>query len=468
MPLSDIKEKYTKKNLSRGPAVDVKNRMKSIYGAGHEPHTDYFYGFLGLIYDGINTIDELKSKMKVFFIASTHQLVVGDEDVEEYIQFALVKNLIKIDPDERIKLTDEGKELAEYCFHINLHTTYWMRKIFNEKTVMIFSTIFLIILSTLKIFTGLALSSQGMLNEGFENLTDLIKIAIITILAFKLKKDRLASIIIVLLMMFTGASLIWSSADALLNPSPITPTIEAYLICFLSIALNGILLFVKSLVGRTSNNLSLLSDSKDSALNIKISAGVIIGLTFSIFDYYFVDALVGIIIGILVFKEGIEIITELVKKEEDFDITAIKVAADSIYDNSLTGYILASIRRERISKEHLIDNFEAGLEYGRNYYQGFADFFYNDLGSKIAEKHINTLIKGNFLEESNDVLLLTPTGMRYFYKAKAKDYRSRAKSIYDGMNLNIRRGPLYCLLIIAVITLLIIFGNDINTWLNSL
>lgn len=104
-------------------------------------------------------------------------------------------------------------------------------------------------------------------------------------------------------------------------------------------------MFLKGMVGRTSGNLPFLSDSKDSALNVKLSAGVLIGLTFAIFRYYFVDALVGIIISILVFKEGLEILYELTKKEEDFDITSIKVYADNVYDNRLTGYILGSIRR---------------------------------------------------------------------------------------------------------------------------
>ena len=88
-------------------------------------------------------------------------------------------------------------------------------------------------------------------------------------------------------------------------------------------AMNSGLMYLKGMVGRTSGNLSILSDSKDSELNLKLSIGVLIGLTFAIFNIYFVDALVGIIIAVLVFKEGIVIIWELIKKEEDFDITIL-------------------------------------------------------------------------------------------------------------------------------------------------
>ena len=70
MPLSDLKSKYVMKDLRRGPARTGKIVMDEYFGRGHEPHTDYFYGFLGLIYDGFSNIDTLKKKMRVFFISS--------------------------------------------------------------------------------------------------------------------------------------------------------------------------------------------------------------------------------------------------------------------------------------------------------------------------------------------------------------------------------------------------------------
>ena len=341
-----------------------------------------------------------------------------------------------------------------------------MRKFFSKKTVMWFSIIILIFLSSIKIITGLQLASQGMLNEGFENLTDLIKIGIVFALGIRLKKDRLASTIIILLMIITGISLIWSGIEALFNLSPITPTINAYLICIVSIVLNVILLGLKSIVGRNSANLSLLSDSKDSGVNIKISTGVIIGLTFAIFNYYFVDALVGTIIGVFIFKDGIEILREILVKNENFDITTFKVMIDKMYESRLSGYIFASIRREKMDRRHLIENFQIGLELGRKYYHGFADFFYKDLGTEIAEKHIDKLIKGNFIEEIDGTLILTPMGLKHFYKSKSKEYTYRAKQVYEGVK--IRRGQVVCILFFLVLILLIVFANDINIWLNSI
>lgn len=373
--------------------------------------------------------------------------------------------MITQESDGIIHLTKDGEKLVELSYYLTSHASYWMNLLFNEKTMLITTAIFLIILSSLKILVGLQLASLGMINEGFENLTDLIKVAIIYLIGFKLKKDKLASIIIVVTMMFTGVILIWSGIEALLNPAPIIPTVQAYMICFFSIILNLALMFLKSLVGRISGNLSLLSDSKDSGLNVKISFGVAIGLIFAIFRIYFVDALIGIIIAILIFKEGFEVLRELLATEEEFDITEIKVLADQIYDDRLTGYILGSIVREGLTREILLRNFEQGLILGRLYYIGFADFFYHNLGAEIAEKHLNKLMKGKFIEKLGEQLILTPKGLQTYYKAKAKEYNDRAKRVYVGPRL--RRGYIYFITFLIAFILLIVFANEINQWLMS-
>jgi hypothetical protein len=313
---------------------------------------------------------------------------------------------------------------------------------------------------------GLQLGSQAMLTEGFENFTDLIKIGIVGLIGIQLKKDKIASIIIICLMMFTGVNLIWSGVDALIFLSPIVPTVEAYIIGIVSIALNAGLAFLKSMVGRTSGNLSLLSDSKDSLLNIRISVGVLIGLTFALFQIYFIDSIIGIIIAIFVFKEGIEILREILAKDKEFDITSIKVFADSIYDNRLTAYILGSIRRENLTIDQLVDNFEEGLSLGRQYYEGFADFFYTNLGAKIALRYIAELINGEYIEVIKDELFLTKKGLKAFYQAKAKEFRGRSQSLRMKSKFTLQ--DLYCIIVIVILLILIIFGPQINLWISNL
>ena len=385
--------------------------------------------------------------------------------IKEYYLIALRQGLIKDDNDV-IKLTKEGKKLVEVSYHHNLYTSHYLRIFLSEKTVMLGTALFLIILSLLKIFTGLQLGSQAMLTEGFENSTDLIKIGIVGLIGIQLKKDKIASIIIICLMMFTGMTLVWSGIEALIFLSPITPTVESYIIGITSIALNAGLAMLKSMVGRASGNLSLLSDSKDSLLNVRISVGVLIGFTFALFNIYFVDAIIGIIIAIFVFKEGIEVLREILAKDEKFDITAIKVFADTIYNNRLTAYILGNIRRQNLTIKELVDNFEAGLALGRQYYEGFADFFYTNLGATTAKKYITELISGDYIEIVDNKLFLTKKGLKAFYQAKTKEFRGRSQSISIRSKFKIK--DVYCIIVFVLILMLIIFGPQINQWLNNL
>lgn len=465
MAFTELKSNYSRKTHGMSHRSDEYKLMAKHYPGRHEPHDSFLYAFLCLLYEGIDRIEKIKKRMRPLFIAATKQVLVTDEDVEEYYIIAKKEHLISIRDDGSIELTNEGKRLVEISYYHNLYTTHYMRKLFSQNTVMITTAIVLIILSTFKIITGLQLDSDAMLSSGFENLTDLIKIAIIVILSFQLKKDRLASIIIIGMMLFTGVTLVWSGIESLLNPTPILPTIQAYIIGIVSIVLNTGLLFLKGMVGRSSGNLSLLSDSKDAALNIRISVGVLIGLTFAIFKIYFVDALVGIIIAILVFFDGIAIFRELITKEEDFDITSIKVFADNLYQTRLTSYIIGTIRRENLTLEELLSNFENGLTAGRLYYEGFADFFYTDLDIDVAKKHLYKLIDGGFIEKRNENLYLTQKGLKAFYKAKEKEFKQRALNLAQGPNITLK--TISCIIFLIGFILLVIFAPLINEWFNS-
>ena len=466
MSLVDLKAKFSKKEFRSGRDDPRFKLIKKYYDIhNHEPHESFLYAFLCLIYDGHDSLDLIKKQLRLIFISSTKQAIIEDEDIEEYYQQAKRKGLISQN-ENKILLTEIGKDLVEYSYFWNLHTSHYMGIFFSKYTVMIGTAIFLIILSILKIITGLQLGSEGMLNEGIENLTDLIKIGIILVFSIKLNNDKIASLIIISLMLYTGFTLAWSSVEALLNPHVLVPTVQAFVITILSMLLNAGLMILKGIVGRNSGNLSILSDSKDSELNIKISAGVLVGLIFAMFNIYFLDDLVGLIIAFLIFKEGIAIIREIIAKEEDFDIRAIKVFADHIYDDRLTSYLLGSIRRETITRKELLRNFEHGLELGRLYYEGFADFFYKELGRDIAEKHLDALIQGNLIKEENGELYPSEKGMRYFYKVKAKEYLIRMRNLKGAKHFNSRHA--FCCILFILFILLFIFAPQINSWFLSL
>ncbi len=469
MKLADFKSTLGKKDFR---LKSVKNRVKEqrkLFGPESSgPQLDLFYGFLCIIYDGIDSIEKIKKKMRWLFLSTMSQLVIEDQDIEEYIHLARYKNFIKLNTDDNISLTDQGKAYVEKNYCLMLITSHWMHKFLSEKFVLIITAISLFFLSILKICFGMSIDSQGMISEGLENLTDMIKIAIIYF-GIRFHKDRTASIVIILLMIFTGLTLIWSSIESLINLSPIMVNFESFLIGGLSILINRALMYYKGIVGRASGNLSLLSDSKDSEINSLISIGVLIGLFFAIFKWYIIDSFVSLIIAGLIIKEGIEFLRELIVKEDEFDISTIHVKADNIYKNRLTGYLIANIRRNRISSSKLLIKFEEGLGLGRTYWEGWADFFYDELGEKIARKHLNKLIEGKEIKEIDNELILTPKGIDAYHKAKSRQYsrqNRRNKRDSEERNNNFV-GIIWITFTVLIITLLIIYGPKIVEFINS-
>ena len=225
-----LKSKFPKKRNKEYLHERGLKTMKELFPNHGGPQDDLLYGFLSLIYDGVHNILDLKQKMKKFFISTMRQNYISFNNVEEYIEIALSKDFIIKKANNDVELTKKGKIYVESCYIAIQHESFWMKKLLSEKVVLALTAVFLIILSLLKILVGFQLNSQGMINDGFENFTDLIKVAIIFIIGINLKKDRLASIIIISMMLFTGVSLIISSIEAILFPSIIIPTIQAYIL----------------------------------------------------------------------------------------------------------------------------------------------------------------------------------------------------------------------------------------------
>ena len=113
MPLADLKTKFSTKELRGSSSIATEKRdfMRKYYPPiRHDAHEGFFYGFLCLIYDGVNKVEDLKKQMRLFFISATKQIVVEEQDVEEYLQYARKKQLIIENPDGNIYLTEDGKK----------------------------------------------------------------------------------------------------------------------------------------------------------------------------------------------------------------------------------------------------------------------------------------------------------------------------------------------------------------------
>jgi len=272
-------------------------------------------------------------------------------------------------------------------------------------------------MSSLKILVGINSGSDALFNEGIENLTDIIKIFIIT-LSMKYDKDKLGSIMIIILMLFTGLNLIISSLFSLINGELITPSYWIFILMFISILFNMALLFLKNLVGKAEGNFSLLSDAKDNMNNIILSVGVIVGLFFAIFEIYFIDALIGFFISCLIIYDGVDTLIELIKSGDEIEIDTFKLRIDEAFEFKIAFWLLMTIQDEHLSKEELNKKFIEAITKGREILEYWATFGLYDIEKFGIYKILNLMEKRKLFIEKNGKTELTNKGLERYNRSK--------------------------------------------------
>jgi Co/Zn/Cd efflux system component len=392
-----------------------------------------------------------------------NQLTVAPSDVDEALQEGGNLGLLKV-TDDRIQMTRKGKQaLGEGRLHI-LHTSYYMWKLMTERVMLIISVFVLVVLAGLQMWMGLSIRSDAMFFDGVEKLTDLTKVGIIG-LSLRYQRDRLAAIVIIILMALTGGALLYGGLLALLAPEPITVTVEAYLISALAILSNAGLVQMKTASARMSGNLALLSDAKDNSAHIKIALGVATGLTFAFFGLYFVDSLVALAIACVILSDAIITLKELVAAGEDISVDTIRLGASAYYDDKITDWVLARLTRGPASRERLNAEFLRGLARSYRYYNIYAVFGHHRLQQNGIYKHLDQARRSGLVDEQRRELVLTKEGLARYYYARAKEFRRTATEFAPRRLRRFLTHTIWIILAIVLLLFLLLNAGVINQWL---
>ncbi|MFX1451158.1 MAG: cation diffusion facilitator family transporter, partial [Promethearchaeota archaeon] len=433
-------DELKKSELMLGPGA-LKAEHPQKYLGKDAPH-NFTFAVIKAIKEGFNTDEKLLLHFKFFFGPDYHlsSSTIRQRNISHSIEILESKKLISKENGAYI-ITDLGKKVDfEATFRLK-HELYWTKRFLTEKMVIYSSLFCLILLAILKITFGWLIPSDGLFNDGIENLTDIIKIIIIT-LSIKYNKDRPGSIGIMLMMIYTGIFLGYSAIMDLIQPQSYENIFEwlsiqfklekkfnpiGFIIAGLSLLINLALWNLKFMVGKRSGNLSILSDAKDSVNNSYIAIGVLIGLTFEIFGISLIDILVGFGIAIIILYDGIDTLSELISKGENIDIDAIRVAGDHRYLDRISHWIILHVEREKLSRNELNSLFLEGLKIGYRYYGEFAAIGFHNLSKKGLFKNLKYLINDDIIREENNKLFLTEKGINRFNQIMKKEDKKLLK-----------------------------------------
>ena len=395
----------------------------------NEPNRSPLYALLYVIEKGENTREKMYSYFKYFYVNEFTYISLRELELDGLLIQAIHKDLIQKE-NNTYSLTEKGNDVLIKSKKVNLVTNKAIKFFFSEKLVLIFSLICLVFMSSLKIITGLNLRSDALFNEGIENFTDIIKIFIITS-SIKLKKDRFGAILIVLLMLITGINLVITSIFSLIQASTITPSFFSFILMFISILINLMLLILKNFVGKLRANFALLSDAKDNLNNIRLSLGVIVGLIFALFRIYIIDSFIGIVIAFLLIFDGAETLIELIKSGDEIDIESFKLSLDKTFEFKIAHWVLLVIQKENLSEQQLNVNFKEAIRKGYEIFGIWATFGLSNIEKLNIQKILRVMKKRSLISEKNNRIYLTYKGEEHLHNALSKEairvYRDKKK-----------------------------------------
>lgn len=276
-----------------------------------------------------------------------------------------------------------------------------------------------IFLTIFNIVIGLVSGSYALLSEGLHTLSD-VATSIIAYFGFKIgskpadenhplghgRVESIAGIIIVAVLILMAFEIITGALNKIFFTSTISsPSYLAIFMAIIGILINILMSNYIIKIGKEIKSSSIVADGKHQRVDVFSSLAILIGVLVSRFGFYWLDPLIGLIIGLLILKTAFSIAKEnvndimgvvpskeLLKKIEDVSnsVNDVKGTHDIIVNNfgsystitlhiELPGdltlnesHIIAHIVQDRIMDE--IDEVQrvtvhtcpVGLEYNHN------------------------------------------------------------------------------------------------------
>ena len=181
-----------------------------------------------------------------------------------------------------------------------------------------------IILAVGKIVVGTIANSAAVLAEGIHSFMDVFSSAI-SYIGIKISKkpsdkehpyghykfEVFSGLLITLILLGTGAWIIYEAYQKFLDPSSIKIPVLAFGVMIFSAIVNEIMARLKIHFGKKENSISLLSDGVHSRIDVYVSLAIFIGLFLTKYWIY-ADSLLALLIGIYIIKESFSLGREAV------------------------------------------------------------------------------------------------------------------------------------------------------------
>ena len=196
--------------------------------------------------------------------------------------------------------------------------------------VSVITLIVNVILSIIKLVSGIFGKSNAMISDALHSISDVIS-TIIVIIGLKISNkandkehqygherlENVASIILSFLLFVTGVIIGLDGIKNIFNNTFSNPTIIALLSAILSIIIKEWMYWYTIKVAKKYNSDSLKADAWHHRSDAFSSIGSLIGIGFSMLGFVYMDTVASIIIALFIIKISIDIFKESINKMID-------------------------------------------------------------------------------------------------------------------------------------------------------
>jgi cation diffusion facilitator family transporter len=205
------------------------------------------------------------------------------------------------------------------------------------------SLIAYIIISTLKLTSGLMVNSKALIADGINNATDIfVSIAILVGLKISkipaddnhpyghLRSESIASLVASVVMIAVGLNVSYTGIRSMFEKPETAPHILASIVGFLSsVFIFGVYLYNKKLAKKIESE-GLLAAAKDNLTDSFVSSSSSIGIIAAHFGFLWLDPLIAVLVGFMIirtgygiFKDACTTLSDGCEKQEIDDISTI-------------------------------------------------------------------------------------------------------------------------------------------------
>jgi DNA-binding PadR family transcriptional regulator len=265
-------------------------------------------------------------------------------------------------------------------------------------------------LVAIKIPAALLSGSVGLLNDALDTLLDAVS-SMLVYLGFRFNKERVVNVVLVLLMLSTGATTFYEAMRRFFVATNFEASWFTFLAAILSACICLILWNYQRYVGLRNGSIALITQSVDSRNHVIVAASVTAGLIASLLQFPLLDTLVGLAVSLLILKSAIELTIEMIRslKEEEVDLSAyefgLAIQFKKFRENQLRNWMLYLVDREGIrTRSELVRRGGLALDANQIFgLQAMGLFQKQTQAREMVDQCLSELIERGWVEEDKQM-----------------------------------------------------------------